>query len=65
MPRVELDTNRCAGHALCHAVAPDVYDLDDYGYCVLAHHEIDEALRGPATAGAEACPEGALTVSDD
>jgi ferredoxin len=65
MSRIELDTQRCTGHALCHAVAPAVYDLDDTGYCVPKHAQIDNSMRSDALAGAQACPERALTIDDD
>lgn len=64
MPRIELNAERCAGHALCNAVAPDVYQLDDNGYCV-APTVIDESLRASAMSGADACPEQVLNVLDD
>lgn len=65
MPRIVLDTRRCAGHALCHATAPEVYDLDDVGYCLPPPTHIDASLRAAAVAGADACPEQALQVIDD
>jgi ferredoxin len=64
MPQIDLDAKRCAGHALCHAVAERVYKLDDDGYCVLEHLRLDESLRQEAVDGAEACPERAITVVD-
>ena len=65
MPHVEVDPNHCAGHALCSATAPEVYDLDDDGYCLPNSNAIDARLRQDAVNGAAACPERALTVIDD
>ncbi|HEX2299021.1 MAG TPA: ferredoxin [Pseudonocardiaceae bacterium] len=31
--RVEVDPDVCEGHGQCHAVASEVYDLDEGGYC--------------------------------
>ncbi|MDV8070651.1 ferredoxin [Rhodococcus sp. IEGM 1366] len=65
MPRIDLDAKHCAGHALCNATAPEVYDLDDNGYCLPNSTVIGEALRPAAASGAGACPERALSVRDD
>lgn len=65
MTRIELDTQRCAGHALCAATAPEIYELDDVGYCLPPPAHIDDSARAAAIAGAEACPEQALAIVDD
>lgn len=62
MTHISLDTNRCAGHALCAATAPEVYDLDDDGYCVLPSAEVPDSDKPAAIRGAAACPEQALVV---
>jgi ferredoxin len=62
-----VDTNLCSGHARCNAVAPEVFDLDELGYSVLASEgggsiapEHEEAARR----GAAACPERAITLTN-
>ena len=61
--KVHFDAERCAGHAQCAALAPDVYPLDDEGYCVVGERtEIAEDQQANAVRGAEACPEGALRI---
>jgi ferredoxin len=65
MPHIIFDEQHCAGHALCNATSPAIYQLDDNGYCVKPPTHIDDSLRAAATAGADACPERALTVTDD
>jgi ferredoxin len=63
MASVEIDG--CVGHAMCNVAAPDVYDLDDSGYCVPPLGELaDDNARKQAIAGANACPELALKVID-
>lgn len=65
MPRIVFGAHHCAGHALCHATVPEAYDLDDHGYCLSPPTHIDESRRAMAVAGADACPEQALSVVDD
>ena len=50
---------------MCNVAAPDVYDLDDDGYCIPPVEAISDDLRQQALAGAKACPERALTIVDE
>jgi ferredoxin len=62
--RVNVDQNRCMGHALCNAVAPDVYELsDDDGHCLPVDGDIVAGRENQAVDGADACPERAITIS--
>ncbi|OJZ76020.1 ferredoxin [Mycobacterium paraffinicum] len=63
--RIHVDTDLCSGHALCAAVAPEVYVLDDVGYCAADGHDVPDDLREAAHKGALACPERAITLSTD
>lgn len=65
--RVVLDEQACVGHGRCYAVAPDVFDADDAGHCVVRVHDgkVPEALTAQARHGVANCPEGALAVVDD
>jgi len=65
MSTIEFDSTRCVGHALCNATAPQVYQLDDNGYCEPPTQRIDDSSRAAAVEGAGACPEQALTVIDE
>ncbi len=60
--RIQFDRELCAGHARCAAVAPDVYPLDDFGYCCVENHELSADLEKAARSGAAACPEGAIEI---
>jgi ferredoxin len=61
--RVEVDLNICEGHGNCNAVAPEVYDLDDSGYCVIRKPDVPPDLANKAVEGAQACPVQAITVT--
>lgn len=63
--RIEFDSTRCAGHALCAAEGPDVYHLDDAGYCIRPERHVAPGLIDQAYRGADACPEQAITVIED
>lgn len=63
--RIRLDEDACVGHGRCYAVAPDVYDADDRGHCVLrvgGDADVPAGLEASARTGADNCPEGALII---
>lgn len=63
--RIVLDADACVGHGRCYALAPDVYDADDRGHCVLRiTGDVPPGLEDAARAGAGNCPEDALTIED-
>ncbi|MGH4014258.1 MAG: ferredoxin [Pseudonocardiaceae bacterium] len=61
--RVEVDPNICEGHGQCNATAPEVYDLDEGGYCLIRTPEVPPHLESLAEEGAQACPVYAITVT--
>src|SRR4051812_8782619 len=61
--KVSIDTAKCAGHARCNVVAPNVYTLDDEGYARPYDGEVPPGLEREAREGAEACPERAIALS--
>ena len=60
--RVQVDDSACSGHGRCYELAPEVFDEDEGGYCVLRHEMIDEALVAKARSGEANCPERAIRV---
>ena len=60
--RVTVDAKLCMGHTLCSVTGPDVYDLDDEGHCLPLATEVPAELEDQAVAGADACPERAITI---
>ena len=61
--RISVDLGKCNGHARCAAIAPDVYELDDAGFCAADGKVVEGELEGAAEDGAAACPEMAITLS--
>lgn len=62
MLRIKVNTTLCTGHAMCATRAPEVYQLDDLGYCTADGLEIAQALEAAAYDGARACPEQAIEL---
>jgi len=65
MSRLVVDWVACDGHGLCAQAAPELIDLDDWGYPMV--HEVpgDRRLRDVARAAVEACPVLALRLESD
>jgi ferredoxin len=61
---VNVDLERCQGHGLCSAVAPEIYELDDDGFCTIGQVELPADQLSQATLGAKNCPEMAITVTE-
>ena len=61
--RIVVDPDRCEGHSRCWALAPDLFDIDDYGNATATE-------TGPLAADQETrarlaianCPEHAISI---
>ena len=64
--RVHLDSGTCQGHNRCHALAPELFDVDDYGQAVLiVDGEVPDELHATARLAASNCPEFAITITEN
>jgi ferredoxin len=64
--RVRVDPDKCQGHGRCYALAPSLFESDDYGDA----HELNdgvvpEGMEGDARLAADNCPEFAIEVTGD
>jgi ferredoxin len=61
--KVRVDDAACEGHGRCYALAPDVFEADDHGHCIVVLPEpATDDSRAAARRGADNCPERAITV---
>jgi ferredoxin len=61
--RVTVDRDYCLGHGLCHAAAPQLFDLDDLGQSeILIPGVIPASLEDDARTAAAGCPERAIAI---
>jgi ferredoxin len=64
--RVRVDTDACQGHNRCYALAPELFDVDDYGQAVvIGTGDVPPELAEKARLAVANCPEYAITVEDD
>lgn len=63
--RVRVDSEKCQGHNRCYALAPELFDVDDYGNA----HELNDGvvpagLEDKARLAQANCPEFAILIED-
>lgn len=64
--RLHLDTDKCQGHNRCYALAPELFDVDDYGTAILlVTGDVPAELQEKARLTVANCPEYAITITDD
>lgn len=63
--KIHVDQDKCQGHARCKALAPELFELDDYGN---AHETGDgtvpTALIDQAWLAKSNCPENAIVIDE-
>ncbi len=61
--RIVLESDKCQGHNRCYALAPELFDVDDYGQSVLlVDGDIPAELVDKARLAAANCPEFAIKI---
>jgi ferredoxin len=63
--KLAVDLGRCTGHGRCYTLAPNVFDADDEGHCVLLTTDVPAAHEREARAAAVNCPEDAISLVAD
>jgi ferredoxin len=59
---VIVNRSACVGHARCHHVAPELFELDDDGYIASTSFEVTAGQEALARRGVRACPERVLSI---
>lgn len=62
--RIVLEEDKCVGHGRCYGSAPQLFDADERGHCVVIVDEVPEPLEDAARVGVANCPERALSIED-
>jgi ferredoxin len=61
--RVFIDATKCQGHARCFAIAPDLFDVDDFGQShVRGDGTVPPDREDAARLAAANCPEFAIEL---
>jgi ferredoxin len=63
--RVHVDREKCQGHNRCYALAPELFEVDDFGYSSeVSDGVVPEGLEEKARLAVANCPEYAISVTE-
>jgi ferredoxin len=64
--KIAVDPEKCQGHARCYALAPELFDVDDYGQSsVVGDGRVPPGLEEAARLAIANCPELAVSEVED
>ena len=63
--KVRVDPDKCQGHARCYSLAPEVFDVDDYGQASVIVDQVPEGLEEKVRLAVANCPEYAIEILGD
>ncbi|EFQ82289.1 hypothetical protein HMPREF0063_12451 [Aeromicrobium marinum DSM 15272] len=62
MAKVEVDFDLCESNALCEAMAPDVFVIDDDDFLQVQDPTVTDENRPRVERAVAACPRAALSI---
>ena len=61
--KVRVNVEKCQGHGRCFALAPDLFDVDDFGLSsVIGDGTVSSDLESAVRLAAANCPEYAVEI---
>jgi ferredoxin len=60
--RLEVDPIACQAHGMCAELLPELIELDDWGYPIIADVDVPRGLRPLARRAVSVCPTLALRM---
>lgn len=64
--RVHVDSEKCQGHNRCYALAPGLFQVDDYGYATERNDGVvPKDMEEKARLAVANCPERAIELYED
>ena len=64
--KIRVLPDRCEGHSRCHSLAPELFELDDFGYSTArGDGVVPPGMEDKARLAAANCPEYAIEVVED
>ncbi|KAA1429129.1 ferredoxin [Nocardioides antri] len=63
--RIKVDFDLCESNAMCEALAPDVFELDDDDFLQLNTDEVTDENEQRVRQAVAACPRAAISLVED
>lgn len=65
MAKVEVDYDVCEANALCEAMAPDVFFVDDDDFLQVEDPTVTDENRDRVQRAVSVCPKSALRINEE
>ncbi len=65
MAKVKVDFDLCESNAMCEALAPDVFRIDDDDFLQVDDPTVTDENRDRVEQAIAACPKSALSIVED
>lgn len=62
--RIKLDPIKCDGHGYCAEILPELIQLDDWGFPIIANPEVPDPALDHARRAVKTCPVLALRLEN-
>lgn len=62
--KLHVDPEKCQGHNRCYSLAPDLFEVDDYGLSTAVDAEVPADQADLARRVVANCPEQAITITE-
>ena len=63
--KIKVDFDLCESNAMCEALAPDVFELDDDDFLQLNTDEVTDENEQRVRQAVAACPRAAISLAED
>ena len=63
--KVSVDEWLCAGHGLCEAASPEVFEVNDDGIAVVLQESPGESLLSSVKDAVRLCPADAILIKEN
>ncbi len=63
--KVKVDFDLCESNALCEAIAPATFEIDDDDNLQILDENVNEENRDTIERAVASCPKSAISVVDD
>ena len=65
MAKIRVDFDLCESNALCEALAPQNFEIDDDDYLQIIDENVTDENRDAVQQAVAACPKSAISLVDD
>ena len=63
--KIKVDFDLCESNALCEALAPDNFQVDDDDFLQILDEQVTDENRDQVMQAVAACPKSAISVVED